>query len=140
MNRHDNEAGWRRILPSPFSYPALIYLPVTLPKPKWDEKSNLILTPNGFGYLHPITIYAMHNFFNKFFFSPERNVAMLYLSKRWWWSMTMVMVKREAESVRYERRKERTIIIECHLKDWDSDRLRLSTCEWNDLGFVFLFI
>jgi len=35
--------------------------------------------------------------------------------------MTMLMEKREAESVRYGRSKERIMICECHLKDRDSD-------------------
>jgi len=50
-----------------------------------------------------------------------RNIVMFYLAKKWFWLMAMVIEKREAESVRYGRRKERTIISECHLKDWDSD-------------------
>jgi len=33
--------------------------------------------------------------------------------------MTMLMEKIEAESVRYKGRKERTMIKECHLKNWD---------------------
>jgi len=35
--------------------------------------------------------------------------------------MTMVMEKGDAESVRYGRRKGRTMISDCHLKDRDSD-------------------
>jgi len=36
----------------------------------------------------------------------------------------MAMEKREAESVRYGKRKERTMISECHLKDQDSNCVR----------------
>jgi len=35
--------------------------------------------------------------------------------------MTMVKEKKEAESVTYGRRKERTMISDCHLKGWDSN-------------------
>jgi len=44
---------------------------------------------------------------------------MHYLVKRWWWSMTMIIEKREVKSVRYGRRKDITMISECHL-DRDS--------------------
>ncbi|AES69113.1 hypothetical protein MTR_3g022610 [Medicago truncatula] len=46
--RHGNGAGWGRVLPSPFPYPILIYLPITLPIPNGDEKLNPV--PDGFGY------------------------------------------------------------------------------------------
>jgi len=51
------------------------------------------------------------------FFSLERSVAMHYPAKRSWRLMTMVKEKIEAESVRNGRRKERTMISDCHLKD-----------------------
>jgi len=122
--RHGNGAGWGRVLPSPSPYPIPIYLPVTLHIPSVDEKSNLISVPDGFWYPRPIPIPTMDNFFKikiKVFFSPKRNVVMHYPAKIWWWSMTKVIEKREARSVRYGRRKERTMISECHLTDWDSD-------------------
>ena len=57
---------------------------------------------------------------NKVFFGLKHNDVMYYPAKRWWRLMAMVMEKREAESVRYRRRKKRTMISECHMKDWDS--------------------
>jgi len=68
--RHGNGAGWGWVLPSPFSYPALIYLPVTLPIPNGDQKPNLIPVLDGFGYTHPIPV--MENFFNKNFQSRSQ--------------------------------------------------------------------
>ncbi|KEH43272.1 hypothetical protein MTR_1g089550 [Medicago truncatula] len=59
--RHDNGAGWGRVLPSPSPYPILIYLPVTLPIPNGDEKLNLIPVPDGFGYPRPIPTHAKAN-------------------------------------------------------------------------------
>jgi len=35
--------------------------------------------------------------------------------------MTMMKEKKEAKSVRYGRRKERTMINDCHMKDWNSN-------------------
>ena len=59
---------------------------------------------------------------------------MHYPVERWWQSMTIVIEKRETESMRLGKRKEITMIIECILKDRDFD------CEWNDLEFEFLSI
>lgn len=67
--KHDNGARWGRVLPSPSSYPILIYLPFILPIPNGDEKSNLIPVPDGFE--DPILIPDPHPrtcselFFNK---------------------------------------------------------------------------
>jgi len=64
-SRHGNGAGWGRLLPSPSPYPILIYLHVTLLISNGDEKLNLILVPDGFGYPHLIPVPALNNFFNK---------------------------------------------------------------------------
>jgi len=95
-----------------FTFPSIyhtpIYLSVTLLIINEDEKSNLIPILDGFRYLCPIS--AVNIFFLikvKTFFIHERNVVILY--------------PREAESVRYGRRKYRSMISECHLKDWYFD-------------------
>jgi len=61
--RNGNGVEWGRILPSPSPYPTLIYLPVTLLISNGDEKSNLILVADGFGYTHLIPIRII--FLNK---------------------------------------------------------------------------
>lgn len=69
--RHGNGEMWRQILHSPSSYPTPIYIHVTLSISNEDEKMNIILVPDRFGYLRPIP--AMHNFFlmrEEVFFSP----------------------------------------------------------------------
>lgn len=105
----------------PVSYPTLIYLSVALSILSGDEKSNLILVCNVFGYPHPISIPAADNFFLiriKVFFNPGHNVLMHYPQR----DDDDIddygeEEEREAESVRYEIRKKRTVISECHLKD-----------------------
>jgi len=80
--------------------------------------------PNGFGYPLPIPSHSGYFFYLikvKVFFIPKRNVVMNYPTKRWWQSMAIVTEKREAENVRFGRRKAWTIISEYDLKDWDSD-------------------
>ena len=63
--RHDNGAGWGRVLHSSSPYLILIYLLVTPPIPNSDEKLNIIPVPDGFGYPRPIPVTALNKFFNK---------------------------------------------------------------------------
>jgi len=97
----------------PYPYPILIYLLVTL----------LIPFSDGFMCPPPIPIPQWIIFINKNkgIFQPRRNiVVMQYIVKGWWRSMTIMIKKREAKSVRCVRKKERTMISEYHLKDRDS--------------------
>jgi len=115
-SRYDNGEGWRHVLPSPSLYPTPIYTyPLSYPCLTWmrnrshPRPQRVQVSPSLQWIFFLIKI--------KVFFSSEHNVVMHYSENRWWRSMTMVMEKREAESVRYGRRKERTMISECHMKD-----------------------
>jgi len=78
-------------------------------------------TSSGISAPSPSSYWTIFLIKIKIFFRPECNVVMHYQLKRLWWWMTKVIEKREAENVRYGRRKKRTMINECHLKDQDSD-------------------
>ena len=117
--RHGNETEWGRVLPSSSSIilPYTYQLPYSFP----TGMRNLVTSSSPTGSSIPDPSPSLHWIFFfkiiiKVFFNSERNIVMHYPTKRWWWSMTMVIEKREAGSVRYRRRKERTIISECHVK------------------------
>ena len=85
-------------------------LPFTyrLPCPYPTGMRNWISSPSPTGSsipaLYPFPTVDIFLIKIKVFFNPERNLVMHYPEKRWQRSMTMVMEKREVESVRYGRR------------------------------------
>jgi len=123
---HGNGAGWWRILPSPTpsTYPTLIYLSVTLPVLNCDDKSVFISVFDRFGYPRPIPIPQCIIFLTKkeVFFNLGCNVVIHYPTKRWWWSMTLVMEERDWGCEMWkEGERERNQRSECRLTDWDSN-------------------
>jgi len=81
-----------------------------------------------FHKLLTIALYAMFYLCNSHIFCSN--------SKNWtlWWSMTMVMEKRDRGSEMWKEKREnkRSVCRSARLKFW--------LCEWNDLEFEFLFI
>jgi len=74
----------------------------------WEIESHLRPRRVRVSSSHPV----MDIFFNKkeVFFNPGHNVVMHYPIKRWWWSMTMVMAKKETEGVSVIWRDENLIV------------------------------
>lgn len=89
-----------QVLPSSFTYPTLIYLPVTLFILSGMRNRNSFPSLTGSGILIP----AMYNFFNKnkSIFNPEHNALMHYPAN----AKSMMIKKRGRECEIWKEKRE----------------------------------